>query len=92
MSTKTANDLAGNRIDNSVTRESWMGHEDGRRETVYTTTSEDRPARFRSITSWVNQQAGRTKRAGSRARERGEIPVMPAIPGEISTIRQTAYR
>ncbi|XDG01168.1 hypothetical protein ABKA04_000783 [Annulohypoxylon sp. FPYF3050] len=74
------------------TRESWMDREEGRRETVYTTTSEDRPARFRSITSWVNQQAGRAKRAGSRARERGEVPVMPAIPGEISAIRQTAYR
>ncbi|KAI0881867.1 uncharacterized protein GGS22DRAFT_51607 [Annulohypoxylon maeteangense] len=73
-------------------RESWMDREEGRRETVYTTTSEDRPARFRSITSWVNQQAGRAKRAGSRARERGEVPVMPAIPGEISAIRQTAYR
>ncbi|KAI0104920.1 hypothetical protein F4776DRAFT_482281 [Hypoxylon sp. NC0597] len=92
MPTKTPDDVATNGVDNRATRESWMDREDGRRETVYTTTSEDRPARFRSITSWVNQQAGRTKRAGSRARERGEIPVMPAIPGEISTIRQTAYR
>ncbi|KAI2471434.1 hypothetical protein F4781DRAFT_111489 [Annulohypoxylon bovei var. microspora] len=94
---KTSSDEA---VDNSTTRdtardstrESWMDREGGRRETVYTTTSEDRPARFRSIGSWVNQQAGRTKRAGSRARERGEVPVMPAIPGEISAIRQTAYR
>ncbi|OTB08413.1 hypothetical protein M426DRAFT_317032 [Hypoxylon sp. CI-4A] len=73
-------------------RDSWMSREGDRRETVYTTTSEDRPARFRSITSWVNQQAGRAKRAGSRARERGEVPVMPAVPGEVSAIRQTAYR
>ncbi|KAI1144521.1 hypothetical protein F5Y05DRAFT_364910 [Hypoxylon sp. FL0543] len=90
------NPMPGNspddRADNRAVRESWMAREDGRRETVYTMTSEDRPARFRSITSWVNQQAGRARRAGSRARERGEIPVMPAIPGEISTIRQTAYR
>ncbi|KAI1413755.1 hypothetical protein F5Y13DRAFT_28419 [Hypoxylon sp. FL1857] len=92
MPVKIPDDQANNRVDNRVARESWIGREDGRRETVYTTTSEDRPARFRSITSWVNQQAGRAKRAGSRARERGEIPVMPAIPGEISTIRQTAYR
>ena len=34
----------------------------GRRETVYTETSEDQPARFRSVTSWVDQQTGRIKR------------------------------
>ncbi|KAI2626620.1 hypothetical protein GGR54DRAFT_637189 [Hypoxylon sp. NC1633] len=78
--------------DDPGTRDSWMSREGGQRETVYTTTSEDRPARFRSIGSWVNQQAGRAKRAGSRARERGEVPVMPAIPGEISVTQQTAYR
>ncbi|KAI0841763.1 hypothetical protein F5Y06DRAFT_198926 [Hypoxylon sp. FL0890] len=92
MPTKTPDNQADDLVDSRAARESWMDREDGRRETVYTTTSEDRPARFRSITSWVNQQAGRVKRAGSRARDRGEIPVMPAIPGEISTIRQTAYR
>ncbi|KAL7626906.1 hypothetical protein AAE478_003680 [Parahypoxylon ruwenzoriense] len=87
-------------IDNPTPRDSWMSRDggrresrgEGRRETVYTTTSEDRPARFRSIGSWVNQQAGRVKRAGSRARERGEVPVMPAIPGEISMTRSTTYR
>ncbi|KAI1384624.1 uncharacterized protein F4822DRAFT_433165 [Hypoxylon trugodes] len=78
--------------DTPAARESWMSREGDRRETVYTTTSEDRPARFRSITSWVNQQAGRAKRAGSRAKERGEVPVMPAIPGEISATQQTTYR
>jgi len=65
---------------------------ESRRETVYTTTSEDRPARFRTLSSWVNQQSGRVKRADSRAQERGEIPVMPAVPGEMSFTRQTAYR
>ncbi|KAF3059710.1 hypothetical protein GL218_04441 [Daldinia childiae] len=78
--------------ENPAARDSWISRPGERRETVYTEASEDRPARFRSITSWVNQQAGRAKRAGSRARERGEIPVMPAIPGEISATRQTAYR
>lgn len=73
-------------------RDSWMSREGAKRETIYTETSEDRPARFRSITSWVNQQAGRAKRASSRARERGEVPVMPAIPGEISATQQTTYR
>ncbi|XXG96570.1 hypothetical protein Hte_002855 [Hypoxylon texense] len=78
--------------ENPATRDSWVSRDGERRETIYTTTSEDRPARFRSITSWVNQQAGRAKRAGSRARERGEVPVMPAVPGEINMTRQTAYR
>ncbi|KAI1772417.1 hypothetical protein F4818DRAFT_171758 [Hypoxylon cercidicola] len=78
--------------DDPATRDSWVSRDGERRETMYTTTSEDRPARFRSITSWVNQQAGRAKRAGSRARERGEVPVMPAVPGEINMTRQTAYR
>ncbi|KAI0851783.1 hypothetical protein F5Y00DRAFT_217248 [Daldinia vernicosa] len=78
--------------ENPAARDSWMSRPGERRETVYTEASEDRPARFRSITSWVNQQAGRAKRAGSRARERGEVPVMPAIPGQISATRQTAYR
>ncbi|KAI8956496.1 hypothetical protein F5Y11DRAFT_179006 [Daldinia sp. FL1419] len=78
--------------DNPSARDSWMSRPGDRRETVYTEASEDRPARFRSITSWVNQQAGRAKRAGSRARERGEVPVIPAIPGEVSATRQTAYR
>ncbi|KAI5863160.1 hypothetical protein GGS23DRAFT_56052 [Durotheca rogersii] len=81
-------------------RDSWVSRDgdrrqsrrESRRETIYTTTSEDRPARFRSIGSWVNQQAGRAKRARSRARERGEVPVMPAIPGELSMTRSTMYR
>ncbi|RYP03856.1 hypothetical protein DL764_004835 [Monosporascus ibericus] len=73
---------------------SWMSRSSssGKRETVYTQTSEDRPARFRSINSWVNQQAGRVRRADSRAKERGEVPVMPAVPGELNVTQQTAYR
>ncbi|KAI1082389.1 hypothetical protein F5B20DRAFT_578605 [Whalleya microplaca] len=77
---------------NALARFSWMTRGTERRETMYTTTSEDRPARFRTVGSWVNQQAGRVKRAGSRARERGEVPVIPAIPGEISATQQTSYR
>ncbi|KAK4044735.1 hypothetical protein C8A01DRAFT_31233 [Parachaetomium inaequale] len=38
----------------------------GRRETVYTETSEDQPARFRSVTSWVDQQTGRIRRVQQR--------------------------
>ena len=73
-------------------RESWVSRGDERRETVYTQSSEDRPVRFRSINSWVNQQTGRVQRANSRARERGEVPVMPAIPGQLNVTQQTAYR
>lgn len=82
------------RTPNHLGRFSWMSRSSssGRRETVYTQTSEDRPARFRSINSWVNQQAGRVRRANSRAKERGEVPVMPAVPGELNVTQQTAYR
>ncbi|RYP31145.1 hypothetical protein DL767_005898 [Monosporascus sp. MG133] len=81
------------RTPNHLGRFSWMSRSSsGKRETVYTQTSEDRPARFRSINSWVNQQAGRVRRADSRAKERGEVPVMPAIPGELNVTQQTAYR
>ncbi|KAI1322814.1 hypothetical protein F5Y16DRAFT_27320 [Xylariaceae sp. FL0255] len=62
------------------------------RDTVYTVASDDRPARFRSIHSWVAQQKGRAKRADFRARERGEVPVMPAVPGQAAATRSTAYR
>lgn len=48
-----------------------------RRETVYTMASEDQPARFRSVRSWVSQQTGRIK----RAQQRGEDQVAPAVPG-----------
>ncbi|RYP48840.1 hypothetical protein DL768_005348 [Monosporascus sp. mg162] len=82
------------RTPNYLGRFSWMSRSssNGKRETVYTQTSEDRPARFRSINSWVNQQAGRVRRANSRAKERGEVPVMPAVPGELNVTQQTAYR
>ncbi|KAL2136128.1 hypothetical protein VTI74DRAFT_5351 [Chaetomium olivicolor] len=56
-----------------------------RRETVYTETSEDQPARFRSVISWVDQQTGRIKRAQQRE-ETGttratQVPGNPGIPG-----------
>ena len=40
-----------------------------RSESVYTQTSEDHPARFRSLRSWVDQQTGRIHRAQARFRE-----------------------
>ncbi|RYP15217.1 hypothetical protein DL765_005856 [Monosporascus sp. GIB2] len=81
------------RTPNYLGRFSWVSRSSsGRRETVYTQTSEDRPVRFRSINSWVNQQTGRVRRANSRAKERGEVPVMPAVPGELNVTQQTAYK
>lgn len=52
----------------------------GRRETIYTTTSEDQPARFRSVTSWVDQQKGRIQRAQQRAQD-DESPAVQQVPG-----------
>ncbi|TPX10831.1 uncharacterized protein E0L32_008220 [Thyridium curvatum] len=49
-----------------------------RRETVYTETSEDSPPKFRSITSWVNQQSGRVRRAAARQEE--DVPPVPGMP------------
>ncbi|KAI8634969.1 hypothetical protein F5Y19DRAFT_132216 [Xylariaceae sp. FL1651] len=81
-------------LSTNVSKFSWInkGEHEERRDTVYTTTSEDRPARFRSINSWVDQQKGRVKRASSRAKERGEVPVIPAIPGQVNVTQQTVYR
>lgn len=66
---------------NFMTRFSWMSRRDnGQRETVYTATSEDRPARFRSVNSWVNQQTGRLKRADERKQADEDIPAVPDLP------------
>ncbi|KAH6661211.1 hypothetical protein BKA67DRAFT_550484 [Truncatella angustata] len=63
---------------NFITRFSWMSRrEAGNRETVYTQSSEDRPARYRSVGSWVNQQTGRVKRADEGQKE---IPPVPELP------------
>jgi hypothetical protein len=65
---------------NFITRFSWMSRrEAGDRETVYTATSEDRPARYRSVGSWVNQQTGRLKRADERNQEVPPVPDLPRL-------------
>jgi len=53
------------------------------RESIYTETSEDSPPKFRSVTSWVNQQSGRVKRAAERDVEDEDVPPIPdvLIPG-----------
>ena len=65
---------------NLVGRFSWANQSN--RETVYTETSEDSPPRFRTISSWVNQQTGRIRRAQTRAEEEGDVPPMPGMPPE----------
>ncbi|KAI0486843.1 hypothetical protein F4859DRAFT_315955 [Xylaria cf. heliscus] len=42
-----------------------------------TTTTSERPPRFRSVNSWVDQQKERIRRANSRSRAREEVPAMP---------------
>lgn len=65
---------------NYITRFSWMSRRDaGDRETVYTTT-EERPAKYRSVGSWVNQQTGRLKRSDERQQA---IPPVPNIPQNV---------
>ncbi|UQC77126.1 uncharacterized protein CLUP02_02593 [Colletotrichum lupini] len=63
---------------NGVGRFSWMSKTN--RETVYTEASEDLPARFRTVDSWVNQQTGRVKRAQARPETDEDIPPVPGLP------------
>lgn len=63
---------------NSVANASEAGN--SYRDTVYTTTSEDMPPRFRTVNSWVNQQTGRVRRAEQRTNE--DIPPVPSMPAE----------
>ncbi|KAK4106383.1 hypothetical protein N658DRAFT_17236 [Parathielavia hyrcaniae] len=63
-----------------------------RRETVYTTTSEDRPARFRSVGSWVDQQTGRIRRAQQRGGAvAAQVPGNPGIPGIHNPPREQSF-
>ncbi|KAK7742121.1 hypothetical protein SLS53_004707 [Cytospora paraplurivora] len=50
------------------------------RDTIYTTTSEDMPQRYRTVDSWVNQQTGRIQRAAQNANE--DVPPVPMMPPE----------
>jgi hypothetical protein len=74
------------RSNNFIGRFSWMSRRPGDRETVYTASSEDRPTKYRTVTSWVNQQTGRLKRAQARQGSEAEIPPVPDIPAR-STVR-----
>lgn len=57
-----------------------------RRDTLYTESSEDMPARFRSLNSWVAQQSGRVRRGQGRggddeAEYLASLPQLPCQPG-----------
>ncbi|KAK8100506.1 hypothetical protein PG999_010880 [Apiospora kogelbergensis] len=70
-------------------RFSWMSRRAGERDTVYTATSEDRPARYRSVNSWVNQQMGRIKRADERKQPDDGTPPVPGIPNPATSSHLT---
>lgn len=53
----------------------------GQRDTVYTATSEDTPARYRSVNSWVTQQTGRVERQQQRD-DAEDVPPVPLLPPE----------
>lgn len=57
------------------------------RDTVTTTTSRDSEPRFRTVTSWVNQQTNRVMKnqgdggaAAVPSQETNDVPVVPAVP------------
>lgn len=54
---------------------------DNNRDTVYTATSEDMPMRYRTVSSWVNQQTGRVHRAAQKEDEE-DVPPVPMMPPE----------
>ncbi|KAK3997702.1 hypothetical protein QBC44DRAFT_71335 [Cladorrhinum sp. PSN332] len=64
-------------------RFSWQSQSQAQnqRDTVYTETSEDQPLRFRSLNSWVDQQAGRIKRTQQRGYGQGTQSPVPQVHG-----------
>lgn len=71
---------------NASKRSSRSSRSSRKRDTVYTEASEDSPARFRTINSWVRQQSGRIRRAEQRDQEAtaitGGVPPVPLLPPE----------
>ncbi|KAL2889705.1 hypothetical protein HOO65_020247 [Ceratocystis lukuohia] len=65
-------------------RQSWSrpptsGYRD--RDTVMTTVTDDgQPQRFRTVSSWVQQQSSRARRAQRRAEKNGDVPQVPDEP------------
>jgi hypothetical protein len=68
---------------NLVGRFSWVSQSvQSRRDTVYTQASEDSPPRFRNVSSWVNQQTGRVKRAQQRHEDGRDVPPVPVLSSQ----------
>lgn len=68
---------------NLVGRFSWVSQSaQSRRDTIYTQSSEDLPPRFRNVSSWVNQQTGRVKRAQQRHEEGQDTPPVPVLSSQ----------
>lgn len=68
---------------NLVGRFSWVSQSvQSRRDTIYTQSSEDSPPRFRNVSSWVNQQTGRVKRAQQRHEDGQDAPPMPVLSSQ----------
>jgi hypothetical protein len=68
---------------NLVGRFSWVSQSvQSRRDTVYTQASEDSPPRFRNVSSWVNQQTGRVKRAQQRHEDGRDAPPVPVLSSQ----------
>lgn len=92
-------DVAGQTAASLIRKESNASTGTNRRETIYTQTSEDQPARFRSVASWVDQQKGRIKRVQQRGMPAAEtlqgrammIPGNPGIPGVHNPPREQSF-
>lgn len=55
----------------------------GQRDTVYTAASDDTPARYRSVASWVSQQTGRVVAQQRQQRSDAvDVPPVPFLPPE----------
>lgn len=58
------------------------GSKRSKRDTIYTESSEDTPARFRPLNSWVAQQSSRVKRGQKRGEDyQDSVPQLPCQPG-----------
>ncbi|KAL5347856.1 hypothetical protein ACLOAV_007266 [Pseudogymnoascus australis] len=60
-------------------------HRNRNRDTATTTTSQDSEPRFRTVTSWVNQQTNRVMKhqdggAAAPGQDKDSVPDLPAIP------------
>jgi hypothetical protein len=64
------------------------------RDTIYTTTSEESAPRFRTVNSWVAQQAGRADKPPATEQIIPSIPALPPTlqPGMIQNIQQNHQR